>query len=69
VLSALLRPFFPVDTGHRVDEDRWIAIECFEIVTKTWTVWEEEVSFALHIHTTGINPPTVVSSRALHLVL
>lgn len=36
VLSTLLVPFLTLDKGARVDEERWFALESFEIMRKTW---------------------------------
>ncbi|KAF9052238.1 hypothetical protein BDZ89DRAFT_1032376 [Hymenopellis radicata] len=36
VLSTLLIPFLRLDKGARVDEERWFALESFEIIRKTW---------------------------------
>ncbi|KAH7923448.1 hypothetical protein BV22DRAFT_1015390 [Leucogyrophana mollusca] len=36
VLSTLLIPFLTDEAGSSVDEDRWLAVETFEVAVKTW---------------------------------
>lgn len=36
VLSTLLIPFLTTERASSMEEDRWIGIEAFQIITKTW---------------------------------
>ncbi|KAG7448488.1 uncharacterized protein BT62DRAFT_929572 [Guyanagaster necrorhizus] len=41
VLSTLLIPFLTLEKDNRLDEERWFAIEAFEIIRKTWHPLDE----------------------------
>ena len=41
VLSTLLIPFFNSKGGPVLDEERWLAIETFESITRTWVPMDE----------------------------
>lgn len=41
VLSTLLIPFLTLQKNTRLDEERWFAIEAFEIIRKTWSPLDE----------------------------
>lgn len=46
VLSVMLIPFLTMETGPRVNEEQWFALESFDIVVKNWSpVDEVRVSF------------------------
>ena len=45
VLSTLLGPFLTPEIGVRVDEERWFAVEAFDVIVKTWYP-SDEVSSA-----------------------
>ncbi|KAJ3917204.1 hypothetical protein F5877DRAFT_21048, partial [Lentinula edodes] len=36
VISTLLIPFLTTDSASATEEDRWLSIEAFQIVVKTW---------------------------------
>jgi hypothetical protein len=36
ILSVLLTPFLSSDKGPKVDEERWLAIESFDLIIKGW---------------------------------
>ena len=41
VLSTLLIPFFNTKGSPYLDEERWLAIETFEFITRTWAPMDE----------------------------
>ncbi|KAG8894652.1 hypothetical protein FRB99_001072, partial [Tulasnella sp. 403] len=36
VMSVLLSPFLSKEQGKRIEDEQWLAIETFEMITKTW---------------------------------
>ncbi|KAJ3934148.1 MAG: hypothetical protein NXY57DRAFT_995571 [Lentinula lateritia] len=44
VISTLLVPFLTTDSASATEEDRWLSIEAFQIVIKTWTPTTELVA-------------------------
>lgn len=43
VLSTLLKPFLSSENNQNVDEDRWTAIEAFEVAVRTWQPKSDDV--------------------------
>lgn len=50
VLSTLIGPFLYPREGARVDEERWFAIESFELIIKTWSPYDEVGLFQILKH-------------------
>ena len=49
VLSTLLKPFLSSENNQNVDEDRWTAIEAFEVAVRTWQPKSDDVrGYILH---------------------
>ncbi|KAF8830844.1 hypothetical protein HHX47_DHR2000961 [Lentinula edodes] len=44
VISTLLIPFLTTDSASATEEDRWLSIEAFQIVVKTWNPTTEFVA-------------------------
>ncbi|KAG1753523.1 uncharacterized protein EDB91DRAFT_1332988 [Suillus paluster] len=44
VLSALLTPFLSSESNQNVDEDRWTAIEAFEVAVQTWQATSDDLT-------------------------
>jgi hypothetical protein len=66
-LSTLLGPFLTLETGVRVDEERWFAVEAFEVIVKTWNP-ADEVSWH-HSLWPIVDRLTVRRSGTMYLVL
>lgn len=49
VLSTLLIPFLTLEKNNRLDEERWFAIEAFEIIRKTWKPLDEACVFLCNV--------------------
>ncbi|KAG6901982.1 hypothetical protein C0995_005941 [Termitomyces sp. Mi166 len=41
VLSTLLSPFFSTEQNPQLEEERWNAVEAFEMITRSWTPHNE----------------------------
>ncbi|KAJ3746695.1 hypothetical protein DFH05DRAFT_1395192 [Lentinula detonsa] len=44
VMSTLLIPFLTTDSASAMEEDRWLSIEAFQIILKTWNPTTETVA-------------------------
>ncbi|KAG2341629.1 hypothetical protein BDR05DRAFT_935988 [Suillus weaverae] len=44
VLSALLTPFLSSESNQNVDDERWTAIEAFEVVVQTWQATSDDLT-------------------------
>lgn len=55
ILSTLLRPFLMSEPGSRMDEERWFAVETFDVLAKTWDPPSDDVSIHDHLSSSPIN--------------
>ncbi|KAG1862719.1 hypothetical protein DFJ58DRAFT_869677, partial [Suillus subalutaceus] len=44
VLSALLMPFLSSESNQNVDDERWTAIEAFEVAVQTWQATSDDLT-------------------------
>ncbi|KAG6812874.1 hypothetical protein H0H92_015802 [Tricholoma furcatifolium] len=70
VLSTLLTPFLSTEVGKQVEEERMVAIEAFEVTTRTWAPANEGMGVERYLWCckAAFVPPSTMRTRILSIL-
>ncbi|KAF8068970.1 hypothetical protein FPV67DRAFT_1414491 [Lyophyllum atratum] len=70
VLSTLLMPFLTSEHGPQLDQERWSAIEAFEIITRSWAPHNEGMGVERYLWCckAAFIPPSSMRTRILSIL-
>ncbi|KAF5379141.1 hypothetical protein D9615_005965 [Tricholomella constricta] len=70
VLSTLLTPFLTSEHGSQLDQERWTAIEAFEVITRTWAPHNEGMGVERYLWCckAAFIPPSTMRTRILSVL-
>ncbi|KAG6915507.1 hypothetical protein DXG01_011132 [Tephrocybe rancida] len=70
VLSTLLIPFLSMEHGAQLDEERWTAIEAFEMITRSWAPHDEGMGVERYLWCckAASIPPSIMRTRVLSIL-
>ncbi|KAG6841500.1 hypothetical protein C0991_010358 [Blastosporella zonata] len=70
ILSTLLTPFLSMEHGTQIDEERWAAIDAFEIITRVWVPHNEGTGVERYLWCckAASIPPSPMRTRVLSIL-